>query len=229
MIVGGLNSHVSRRRYRKDKREVHLIHTQPTQPLHWSEKPITFFRADHWVHMLDPGSYPLVVEPTVEGAQLPQTLIDGRSGLNIIFGEMLKKMDFNFNRLTTCDEPFYGIIPSKVAYPLGRISLPITFGTEDNFRTEYLNFQVADFKYSYHAILGRPMLARFMTILHHTYLVLKIPTPNGVLSVYGDLIVSFKCDSEALHIATTTACANASAVLVTKVAKVAPSDLTVLE
>jgi hypothetical protein len=27
MIVGGLKSHVSRKSYRKDKREVHLIHT----------------------------------------------------------------------------------------------------------------------------------------------------------------------------------------------------------
>jgi hypothetical protein len=36
MIVRGLKSHVSRRRYRKDKRGIHLIHTQQTQPLLWS-------------------------------------------------------------------------------------------------------------------------------------------------------------------------------------------------
>jgi hypothetical protein len=96
---------------------------------------------------------------------------------------MLKKMVFDFKRLTECDEPFYGIVPGRAAYPLGRISLPVTFGTEDNFRTKYQNFEVADFKSSYHAILGRPMLARFMAILHYTYLVLKMPTPNGILSV----------------------------------------------
>jgi hypothetical protein len=33
MIVGGLKSSVSRRQYRKDKREIHLIHTKPSQPL----------------------------------------------------------------------------------------------------------------------------------------------------------------------------------------------------
>jgi hypothetical protein len=75
MIVGGLKSNSSNRRYRKDKREVQLIHTKPSQPLRWSEQPITFFRADHWVHIPDPSSYPLVVEPIVEGALLPQTLI----------------------------------------------------------------------------------------------------------------------------------------------------------
>jgi hypothetical protein len=94
-------------------------------------------------------------------------------------------MDFNFKRLTECDEPFFSIMPGKVAYPMGRVSLPVTFGTEENFRTEYLSFEVADFKSSYHAFLGRPMLARFMTVPHYTYLVLKMSAPKGVLTVYG--------------------------------------------
>jgi hypothetical protein len=214
MIVGSLKSSTSRRRYRKDNREVKLIHTKPSQPLRWSEQPITFSRADHWVHIPDPGSYPLVVEPIVEGALLAQTLIDGGGGLNVIFVDTLKKMDFDFKRLTECDEPFFGIMPDKAAYPMGRVSLQVTFGAEENFRIEYLSFEVADFKSSYHTILGRPMLAKFMVVPHYTYLVLKMPTPMGVLTVYGDLLISFKCDNEALEIATTNACFSASAVMV---------------
>jgi hypothetical protein len=61
MIVGGLKSSSSRRRYRKDKCEVKLIHTKPPQHVRWSEQPITFSRADHWIHIPDPGSYPLVL------------------------------------------------------------------------------------------------------------------------------------------------------------------------
>jgi hypothetical protein len=156
MIVGGLKSSTSKKRYRKDSCEVKLIHTKPSQPLRWSEQPITFSRADHWVHIPDPSTYPLVVEPIVEGALLPQTLIDGGSGLNVIFVETLKKMDPDFKRLTECNEPFFGIVPGKVAYPMGRVSIPVTFGTEKNFCIEYLSFEVADFKSSYHAILGRP-------------------------------------------------------------------------
>jgi hypothetical protein len=105
MIFSGLKSSTSRRRYRKDTREVKLIHTKPSQPLRWSEQPITFSRADHWVHIPDPESYPLVVEPNIEGALLGQTLIDDRSGLNVIFVDTLKKMDFDFKRLMECDEP----------------------------------------------------------------------------------------------------------------------------
>jgi hypothetical protein len=77
----------------------------------------------------------MVIEPIVKGALLVQTLIDGGSGLNIIFFNTLNKMDFNFKRLTECDEPFFGIVLGKAAYPMGWVSLSVTFGTEDNFRT----------------------------------------------------------------------------------------------
>jgi hypothetical protein len=158
---------------------------------------------------------------------LPQTLIDGGSRLNVIFVNTLKKMDFDFKRLTKCDEPFLGIVPGKEAYPMGRVSLPIMFGIEENFLTEYLSFEVADFKSSYHAILGRPMLSRFMVVPHYTYLVLKMPAPHGVLIVHGDLLISFKCDNEALEIATTNAFFGASAVMVVEAKKVSPTDLNI--
>jgi hypothetical protein len=51
-----------------------------------------------------------------------------------------------------------------------------------------LTFKVTDFRSSYHAILGRPMLAKFMAIPHHTYLIMKMSTPNGTLSVLGDIM-----------------------------------------
>jgi hypothetical protein len=68
-----------------------------------------------------------------------------------------------------------------------------------------------------------------MAIPHYTYLLLKMPAPNGVLSIYGDLMVAFKCNSEAFDIIVTTTCTDASAVLVTKAAMVSLSNLTVPE
>jgi hypothetical protein len=124
---------------------------------------------------------------------LPKTLIDGGSSLNIIFTETLRKMEFDFSKMSACDQPFYGVVPGKAAYPIGRVCLPVTFGTEENFRTEYLT--VADFRSSYHTIFGRPMLAKFMAIPHNTYLIMKMPAPNGILSVLGDIMVSYNCES----------------------------------
>jgi hypothetical protein len=87
-------------------------------------------------------------------------------------------MEFDFTKMTACDEPSYGVVPGKAAYPIGRVCLQVTCGTEENFRMEYLTFKVTDFCSSYHTIFGRPMLAKFMAIPHHTYLIMKMPAPN---------------------------------------------------
>jgi hypothetical protein len=130
------------------------INTENPRPLRWPEFPITLCRKNHWVHIPYPRTYPLVINPIVNGAWLPKTLIDGGTSLNIIFTETLRKMEFDFTKMTVCDEPFYGVVPGKAAYPIGRVCLPVTFGMEENFRTEYLTFEVADFLSSYHAIFG---------------------------------------------------------------------------
>jgi hypothetical protein len=70
--------------------------------------------------------------------------------------------------------------------PRGCISLPVTFGTADNFRTESVLFYVVDVSLPFNAILGRPSLYQFMTVAHYGYLVLKMPSPNGVLKIWGD-------------------------------------------
>jgi hypothetical protein len=59
-------------------------------------------------------------------------------------------------------------------YPLGSITLPVTFGTEENFRTENVQFDVAEVNLPFNAIIGRPALYRFMAIAHYGYLVLKM-------------------------------------------------------
>ena len=144
----------------------------------WSEVPITFSRADQWTSFSEPGRFPLVLDPVVRGSRLTKVLIDGGGGLNVLFTKTLKKMGLNVtDMLTKSNSPFYGIVPGNAVVPLGQVVLPVTFGTKDNYRTEYIKFEVADFETSYHAILGRPALAKFMAVLHYVYLVLKMPGP----------------------------------------------------
>ena len=61
-------------------------------------------------------------------------------------------------------------------FPLGSITLPVTFGTEENFRTESVQFDVAEVNLPFNAIIGRPALYRFMAIAHYGYLVRKMPS-----------------------------------------------------
>jgi hypothetical protein len=102
----------------------------------------------------------------VAGSKLNKVLIDGGSGLNVLFTKTLKKMKLDITHmLTKSTSPFYGIVPGNAAIPLGSVVLLVTFGESwDNYRTEYIKFEVTDFETSYHAILGRPAIAKFMAV-----------------------------------------------------------------
>jgi hypothetical protein len=165
------------------RREVLNIELAVPTPLRWSVVPITFSRADQWTSFSKLGRFPLVLKPVVAGSRLNKVLIDGGSGLNVLFTKTLKKMKFDITHLLTKSiSLFYGIVPENAAIPLGSVVLPVTFGeTRENYHTEYIKFEVADFDTSYHAILGRPAIAKFLAVPHYTYLVLKMPSPAGVL------------------------------------------------
>jgi hypothetical protein len=64
---------------------------------------------------------------------------------------------------------------------------------------EYIKFKVADFESSYHAILGRPALAKFMAVPHYVCLLLKMPGKTGVLTFCSDLKKLYDCDQKAIE------------------------------
>ena len=77
------------------------------------------------------------------------------------------------------------------------------FGDRANFRSEVLTFEVVDFPGSYHAILGQSCYAKFMAIPNYTNLKLKMPGPNGVITVGSAFSYAFTCDREHFELATT--------------------------
>jgi hypothetical protein len=82
--------------------------------------------------------------------------------------------------------------------------LPTQFGTPSHFHTDYVNFVVADFEGTYHAILGRPALSKFMVVPHYSYLVLKMPTEQGVLTLRGNVYTAYTCEEESFKVAKAT-------------------------
>jgi hypothetical protein len=135
------------------------------------------------------------LDPVVAGSQLTRVLIDGGSGLNLLFMSTLKKMGLDISKmLTPSKAPFYSIVLGNTATPIGSVTLPVTFGTKENYRTEYTKFEVANFESSYHAILGRSALAKFMAVPHYIYLILKMLGKIGVLTFHVDLEKSYDCD-----------------------------------
>jgi hypothetical protein len=226
ILFGGLPN---RRAQKATHREVMSIEPAVPTPLRWSGVPITFYCTDQWTRFSEPGRFPLVLKPVLAGSKLNKVLINGGSGLSVLFTKTLKKMKLDITHmLTKSTSPFYGIIPGNRAIPLGSVVLPVTFGeTRDNYRTEYVKFEVADFKTSYHAILGRQAIAKFMAVPHYTYLVLKMPSPAGVLSLQRDLKISHDCDTEAVEIASTNQAPNTMMEIYAASKKLAPSELDI--
>jgi hypothetical protein len=110
------------------------------------------------------------------------------------------------------------------------VVLPVTFGeTRENYRTEYIKFEVANFETSYHAILGRPAIAKFMAVPHYTYLALKMPSHARVLTLQGDLKISFDWDTEAVELAATNQVPNAMMEIFAASKKLAPTELEIPE
>jgi hypothetical protein len=103
-------------------------------------------------------------------------------------------------------------VPTEGEYPLGHIYMPVTFGTPENYRTEFLRFEVARFDCGYNAIIGRPGLAKFMAIPHYSYMILKMPGPQVIITVRADFQGIAKCFRGAIQAALTAGPPTASPV-----------------
>jgi hypothetical protein len=187
VIFGGDGDFDSRREQKLLLREIMFVELAAPRPLRWSEVSISFSRDDQWTSFSEPAKFPLVLDPVVAEVRLTKVLIDGGSGLNLIFASTLRKMGLDFtDMLVQSKSPFYGIVPSNAAHPLGTVVLSVTFGTRENYRTEFIKFKVANFESSYHAILGWPALAKFMAVPYYVHLLFKMPGKSGVLTLRGE-------------------------------------------
>jgi hypothetical protein len=73
------------------------------------------------------------------------------------------------------------------------------------------------------------MLAKFMAIPHHTYLIMKMPAPNEIFSVLGDIMVSYNCESTTVELSKDSAIKAASTVMIAQVAKIDQTTLQIPE
>jgi hypothetical protein len=178
VIFGGHGSQESKRQQKLNDRQILVATTGPPAPYRWSEHPITFTRADQWLNFDHPGKYPLLVDPVIRESRVKKVLVDGGSSINTPSPGRFKALGVPLKELHESDTPFFGIVPTEGEFPLGHIYMPVTFGTPENYRTEFLRFEVANFDCGYNAIIGRPGLAKFMAIPHYTYMILKMPGPQ---------------------------------------------------
>jgi hypothetical protein len=100
----------------------------------WRSTTISFGASDCPKNMAGDGILPLITSHVIANMKLHHVLIDGGAGLNVISHAMFKQLQIPGSRLGP-SRPFFGVGPQPV-YPLGSITLPVTFGTEENFLTK---------------------------------------------------------------------------------------------
>jgi hypothetical protein len=147
----------------------------------WVETPVGFNFSDCPKSMADSGQLPMLVSPTISNVKLYHVLIDGGATLNLISLAAFKKLQIPMGKLQP-SRLFSGVGPVLVT-PRGCISLLVTFEMVENFRIESVVFDVVEVSFPFNAILGRPALYQFVAVAHYGYLVLKMPSPNGVLKI----------------------------------------------
>jgi hypothetical protein len=233
VMYGSSSELVSRRDIKTLHREV--LSVKPGTPKvaphqRWRNTTISFGPSDCPENMAGAGVLPLITAPTIANVCLHHVLIDGGAGLSAISYGAFKHLHILESKLAP-SLPFSGVGPNPV-YPVGTISLPVTFGTEDNFRTENVQFEVAEVNLPFNAIIGRPALYRFMAVAQYGYLVLKMPSPAGVLIVQSDRAITIVAVEKLHALATGLAPAAAEgsgpssshAKALAKAPKVRPSD-----
>jgi hypothetical protein len=120
----------------------------------WSHREISFSQADRWAAIPKPGRFPLVLDPCINSVWFERVLMDGGSSIDILFHSSLPTLKLTHADLKPYNAQFWGVLPGQSSVPLGQITLPMQFGNPNHFRTDYVNFMVADFEGTYHAILG---------------------------------------------------------------------------
>ncbi|PKA66486.1 hypothetical protein AXF42_Ash003140 [Apostasia shenzhenica] len=77
--------------------------------------------------------------------------------------------------------------------PLGFITLPVSFGDNNDHAISMVNFAVIRAKSGYNAILGRTTLNSFGMVIFTPHLCAKFPTSSGIVTIRGDARQATRC------------------------------------
>jgi hypothetical protein len=78
--------------------------------------------------VVEAGQFPLVVTAIIENTRVTKILMDGDSGINILYKDAFDKLNVDIRKLHASQSPFHGIVPKWRVMPLSTIDLSVTFG-----------------------------------------------------------------------------------------------------
>ena len=92
----------------------------------------TFDHRDHPTSIGHGGSASLVLDPIINGFHLTRVLMDGRSSLNLIYEDTVRKMGIDPSSIKPINTTFKGAIPGVEARSTGTKTHEVVYGSLDN-------------------------------------------------------------------------------------------------
>jgi hypothetical protein len=185
-IIGGSAMEFETKRQRNNYfRSVNtIINDGPAARPEWAKVRITFTEEDFRLKFMNHNDA-MVIEVNIAGWVIGKILVDNGSSVDILFLKTFEKMNLTQHMLHPPEYPLQGF-GGKPIKPVGKVSLPVSFGDLDNARTETLTFDVVDIYHPYLTIFGRGFMNKFDAVIRQQFLCMKIPAPKGVITVFND-------------------------------------------
>jgi hypothetical protein len=120
VIYGASAPHEFQCKLKLTGRAVNAVSLATPEYLRWSKSPITFNWTNHPDCIPKPGRFPLIVDPLVVMTQLTKALLDGCSGLNLMYLDTFKGLGLARDQLSNSPHPFYRVVSGKQSTPLGK-------------------------------------------------------------------------------------------------------------
>ncbi|XP_011100876.1 uncharacterized protein LOC105178990 [Sesamum indicum] len=135
---------------------------------------------------------PMVIKMDIANFTVHKVLVDNGSSTDIIFREVIRKMDLYSVKLEPVRMPLVGLGGAEVE-SLDTIDLPVSIGEEPKRKTLMVKFLVVDTPFTYNVILGRPCLNSFRAVVSTYHLKMKFPTQYGIGEVLCDQVEAKRC------------------------------------
>nr|GFC04770.1 reverse transcriptase domain-containing protein [Tanacetum cinerariifolium] len=126
---------------------------------------------------------PIMIKAEVEGHLIHRMYVDGGSASEVLYENCFNKLRPKIkNQLDSATTPLLGF-SDEISWPLGQISLMVSFGDGVHSTSTTMNFMVVKSPSPYNGIIDRPVLRKIQAVPSTTHEMLKFPIEGGIVII----------------------------------------------